>query len=169
MSEEETEILRTTMKEFHNWLTDLYDEEKGKKTKNKHKEDWKQEDMQEDWEQGAMQAKNGQGQRWKGTAAFSKASTWVDLHPPFPWLQPSITRHEAHYVVLSKERQFVDKSMRIEHQLNGLYHHGIAQHTIYNREIELTGTSTVLNSVFTWVNVYSEPGISCTTCWVYIS
>lgn len=84
MSEEETEILRTTMKEFHNWLTDLYDEEKGKKAKNKHKEDWKQEDMQEDWEQEAMQEKNWQGQRWKGTAAFSKASTWVDLHPPFP-------------------------------------------------------------------------------------
>ena len=74
--------MRTTMKEFHNWLTDLYDEEKGKKSKIK--EDWKQEDMQEDWEQEAMQEKNWQGQRWKGTAAFSEASTWVDLHPPSP-------------------------------------------------------------------------------------
>jgi hypothetical protein len=53
---------------------------------------------------------------------------WVDLHPPFPWLQPSITRHGAHYVLVSKERQFVDKSTRIDH-----------------------------------VNVYSEPGICCTT------
>lgn len=34
---------------------------------------------------------------------------------------------------------------------------------MYNGEIELTGTSNVINSVFALVNVYSEPGICCTT------
>ena len=82
--------MRTTMKEFHNWLTDLYDEEKGRKAKNKHKEDWTQEDMQVmerevGWEEGDMSA------RIAYCAAFFHSLPLDPVHPSPP--APNLPSH----------------------------------------------------------------------------